>query len=135
MSGMIDEIEGILGAGDSAADAGSVVNGVVNAIPSVSEMVGGVGAAVSEEPVGISAGSSLPGASYFNDWSGKSLEPIMKRLAVASLMPKRAVTAPLGGSGHGVSANASSNGQVIGQVESLAGGDPLQGLSGFKNLL
>ncbi|EBU7764578.1 hypothetical protein DK750_06920 [Salmonella enterica subsp. enterica serovar Rovaniemi] len=145
MPGAWEAIESFFGMGDTIDDAKQVVgsavsvgNGIVNPIPSAASMVSGTEDAVGSQPVGINApvaSSGVPGKSHFKKWSGDALEPIMGRLAVAALIPKRNPTAPLGGSGHGVSANASSNGQVIGQVEGLAGGDPLQGLSGFKNLL
>ncbi|EEC0942654.1 hypothetical protein UJ11_003574 [Salmonella enterica subsp. enterica] len=132
---LLQSFETFMGFGDTAGQAGEVVNGVVNAIPSVEEMQRGVGAAVSNEPVGVSAGASVPGASHQKPWAGKALEPIMAKLVAASLITKRTPTAPIGGAGHGVQVNTSGYDSIMKGTEKIGNNDPLQGLSGFKNLL
>lgn len=128
MSGMLDAIEGIFSTGDSVGPG-------IESLDSVSDALSNVGTVETVNGVAAAATGTIAPSSMFPDWAMSAITPVMQTIAGAALRPHARDTAPIGGSGHGVSANAGSNGQVIGQVESLAGGDPLQGLSGFKNLL
>ncbi|TKV08259.1 hypothetical protein FDX19_15590 [Citrobacter sp. wls619] len=115
------DVAEFLGMGDSAADVAKVADSTIDQLAS-----------------GVSATSMAGGDSVFGglkDWTMQALSKQMPGILKAAMTPKYQQRAPLGGSGHGVQASAGSNGSVINEVEGLAGGDPLQGLSGFKNLL
>lgn len=127
----MDSLEGLFGMGSAN------VNGTVNPIPSRSDMMQGAGAAISSAPVGRSAGDSTAAgtSSFLSDWATKAIGPVMQSIAGAAMRPHRQTSAPLGGGAHGVNVNTGSYDQVIKGIGNAAGGDPLHGLSGFKNLL
>lgn len=86
-------------------------------------------------PLDEGLANKTPGTAGLKGWVGKSLDKIMPALMARALMPTRTPTAPLGGSGHGINANTSGYDSLLKQASHLGENDPLQGLSGFKNLL
>lgn len=103
----------------------------------------GIGAGLSSQDIadidgaspGVAAGVSSP---FLPSWAGDALGPLMKSITGAALRPGvggAGAGAPMAPSGHGVNVNAASDGQVIGELGKAVSGDPLNGLSGFKNLL
>ncbi|EIP3951813.1 hypothetical protein LSB85_003680 [Salmonella enterica] len=143
VEGGMDAAMDFMGMGDTAVDAkhvvGAAANGIVNPIPSVESMVSGTGDAVGNLAVGVNAAApgiaSSSGLGGLKGWALDALGKSMPKLLESALAPKPQPRAPLGGSGHGVQASTSSYGQVVNEIEGMAGGDPLNGLTGFKNLL
>lgn len=143
----LDAVENFFGMGGGNGGASEIiakpVDGIVNAIPSVADMVAGTGAAVSNLPVGVDA--SLPtaamekpstdGVGLLSDWAVKAIGPVMQSIAGAAMRPHRQNSAPMAAGGHSINANTGGYDQLIKGIGKAAGGDPLQGLSGFKNLL
>ncbi|XUA17746.1 hypothetical protein ACQVA2_13790 [Citrobacter sp. OP27] len=78
---------------------------------------------------------ALNSSPFLPEWATQALGPLMKSITGVAMRPHAQMRAPMGGGGHGVNANAAANGQVVNEVTQMAGGDPLQGITGFKNLL
>ncbi|ECJ3939294.1 hypothetical protein YT28_20435 [Salmonella enterica subsp. salamae] len=134
----LDSVENFLGMGDTVSEAAAMVTPDASKVASNDLAI--QRGADQDEIAQIDADSPgrvvVKSSPLLPDWATKAVGPIMNTIAAAALKPNLQ-RAPLmsSGGGHGVSASAGSNGQVINQVEGLAGGDPLQGLTGFKNLL
>lgn len=132
--GGMDAAMEFMGMGDTAAEAKQVVGSAAK----VSATDPGLSIGLSPEDIaGIDAAAPGVGSSAWglSDWASEALQPVMATIMQSAMRPHAQQRAPLGGSGHGVQASAGSNGSVINEIESMAGGDPLQGLTGFKNLL
>lgn len=125
----LDAVEEFMGMGDTVKDASTVVGGAARETDGLIDSLASGSKTASE----VASGDSVFGG--LKDWTTQALSKQMPGILAAAMKPKFQQRAPLGGSGHGVQASAGSNGSVINEIEGLAGGDPLQGLSGFKNLL
>ncbi|WP_260863378.1 hypothetical protein [Citrobacter sp. Marseille-Q6884] len=132
--GGMDAAMEFMGMGDTAAEAKQVVGGAAK----VSTADPGLSVGLSADDIaGIDSAAAGVGSSAWglSDWAGEALKPVMATIMQSAMRPHVQQRAPMGSSGHGVQASASSNGAVINEIEGMAGGDPLQGLTGFKNLL
>lgn len=132
--GGLDAAMEFMGAGDTAAEAKQVVGSAASVSATDPGIALGLGA---DDIAGIDAAVPGVGSSAWglSDWASEALQPVMTTIMQSAMRPHPQQRAPLGGSGHGVQANTGSYGQVLSEVGKAAGGDPLQGLSGFKNLL
>lgn len=128
---LLEAAESFLGAGDSAEDITAMGNDFLRDTAAGT----GVDTALNQGMEGHRVGDGIAGSSLFSGWAGKALEPIMKGLVGAALTPHRTPTAPLGGGGHGVTANTSGYDGLLKGAEKMGTNDPLKGLTGFKNLL
>ncbi|EDZ3575084.1 hypothetical protein GVT67_11790 [Salmonella enterica] len=127
----LDSAESFLGMGDTPSDVKQVV---APELSGIGEVDTAYGIAPASEASGL--GKSAPGSQFLPDWAGKALEPIMQGIMGAALHPNigRAPALPAA-AGHGVTANTSGYDSLLKQASHLGENDPLQGLSGFKNLL
>lgn len=128
---LLQEAETFMGFGDTAQDVATMGADFLKDTATGS----GVDTALNQGLEGHRAGDVMPGSSLLPDWATKALGPIMQGLMGAALTPKRTPTAPLGGAGHGITANTSGYDSLLKQASHLGENDPLQGLTGFKNLL
>lgn len=133
VEGGADAAMEFMGMGDTAAEAGQVVGGAAK----VSASDPGLSIGLSADDIAGIDGAAGVGSSAWglSDWASEALKPVMATIMQSAMRPHPQQRAPLASSGHGVQASAGSNGSVINEIEGMAGGDPLQGLSGFKNLL
>lgn len=129
MSMMGEMFEGLLGSG--VGDAAKVAADDP-----------GIGAGLASQDIAdidaASPAASGAASPFLPGWATQALQPMMKSMMGAAMRPSGlggAGNTPMAPSGHGVSVNATSNGQVVSELGKAAGGDPLNGLTGFKNLL
>ncbi|WP_109240302.1 hypothetical protein [Klebsiella michiganensis] len=120
----INSMESMLGMGDKPVQIAADDPGLIAGLDTTDI------ADIDAQDPGIDNSAAKHGLS---DWAYKALGPVMQQIMAMATKPQQ--RAPLGGSGHGVSANTASNGEAVSEITKMAGGDPLQGLSGFKNLL
>lgn len=131
---MLDALQHMLGMGDKPVETAQTM--ATEGANFLSDVRNGtaVDTELNQGQLGHQVGDGLVSAkSGLSDWAYKAIGPVMQSIMASAMRPQQ--RAPLGGSGHGVSANAGSDGQVVSEITKMAGGDPLQGLSGFKNLL
>lgn len=65
---------------------------------------------------------------------GKALEKVMPAIFNAAARPQRQMQAPLGGSGHGVSASTSSLSEPFKEINQMTSANPLGDLSEWEHL-
>ncbi|WP_333498548.1 hypothetical protein [Kluyvera sp. CHPC 1.2972] len=131
---ILDSAEAFLGVGDSVGQVAHSASEVNSALGSIADGTS-LDTAINQGMEGHRAGDAMPGSSLLPEWATKALGPIMQGVMGAALAPKRNPVAPLGGSGHGVSANTSGYTSLLNDATKLGNNDPLQGLTSFKNLL
>ncbi|MBF4180588.1 hypothetical protein [Lelliottia nimipressuralis] len=128
------DVLNFIGMGDSsgaaAAKAATSSDSLMNSLAS-----GNSASDIAADDAGTAALNNSSSFAGLKDWTMKGLNKVMPDIMKSAMAPKPHQYAPLGGSGHGIQTNASSSGQVINELGKAVGGDPLQGLAGFKNLL
>lgn len=133
---IVDSIEGMFAAGDSAADAGQVLTGVASQVSAVDPGISaGLGA---QDIADIDAAAPGVGAAkadspWLPTWATKAIEPVMTSLTQAALRPRRDPVAPAA-AGHGVNASAGGAMKPFQEVEKMANDDPLNGLNQWSHL-
>lgn len=104
---------------------------------------GGVGAGDIASPIAKYENKASSLEQYFShiadegvgsSFIGKALEKVMPAIFNAAARPQRQPQAPLGGSGHGVSANTQSLSEPFKEINQMTSTNPLGDLSKWEHL-